>query len=224
MPSGSGMDKTLLLFINREWTNPFLDWLMATFTNSGVWMPILFLVVVLLLWRGDFNARSFVIVTLLTIGFTDGVFTQSMKKLINRPRPSQSLAEVREVSLEKTTPPILGVCRPVQVSFSDPPEGPVIGRSFPSGHAMNNTVIATLAVLFFGRFGALYIIPAAIVSYSRIYCGSHWPSDVIVSIVLAIGFSLLLASIVDLLYHRLAPRLFPALYRKHPSLFGARPQ
>jgi undecaprenyl-diphosphatase len=89
---------------------------------------------------------------------------------------------------------------------------------------MNNTVIATLAILFFGRLGALYILPAGIVSYSRIYCGSHWPSDVIVSIVLGIGFSLLLASIADLLYQRLASWLFPSLYRNHPSLFGARPQ
>ena len=218
------MDKTLLLFINREWTNPFLDRLMATFTSFDVWMPILFVAVVLLLWRGDFRARSFVIVTLLTIGFTDGVFTQSMKKLVDRPRPSQALAGVREVSLEKTTPAILGVGRPVQVSLSNPPEGIVIGRSFPSGHAMNNTVIATLAVLFFGRLGALYIFPAGIVSYSRIYCGSHWPSDVIVSIVLGIGFGLLLASIADLLYQRFASRLFPKLHRNHPSLLGARPQ
>jgi undecaprenyl-diphosphatase len=216
------MDKTLLLFINREWTNPFLDWLMATFTSFDVWMPILVVVVLLLLWRGNFRVRSFVIVTLLTIGFTDGVFTQSMKKLINRPRPSQALAEVREVSLEKATPAILGVWKPVQVSLSDPPEGPVIGRSFPSGHAMNNTVIATLAVLFFGRFGALYIIPAGIVSYSRIYCGSHWPSDVIVSIVLGVGFSLTLASVVNFVYKRLVSRWFPKLYRDHPSLFGAR--
>ena len=216
------MDKTLLLFINREWTNPFLDWLMATFTSFEVWMPILFGVVLLLLWRGNFQARSFVLVALVTIGFTDGVFTQSMKKLINRPRPSQALAEVREVSLEKATPAILGVCQPVQVSLSDPPQGPVIGRSFPSGHAMNNTVIATLAVLFFGRLGALYIIPAGIVSYSRIYCGSHWPSDVIVSIVLGVGFSLTIASILNLLYKRLAPKWFPRLYRDHPSLFGAR--
>ena len=216
------MDKTLLLFINREWTNPFLDWLMATFTSFEVWMPILFSVVLLLLWRGNFQARSFVLVALVTIGFTDGVFTQSMKKLINRPRPSQALAEVREVSLEKATPAILGVCQPVQVSLSDPPQGPVIGRSFPSGHAMNNTVIATLAVLFFGRLGALYIIPAGIVSYSRIYCGSHWPSDVIVSIVLGVGFSLTIASVVNLLYKRLAPKWFPRLYRDHPSVFGAR--
>ena len=216
------MDKTLLLFINREWTNPFLHWLMATFTSFDVWMPILLAVVLLLLWRGNFRARSFVIVTLLTIGFTDGVFTQSMKKLINRPRPSQALAEVREVSLEKATPAILGIWKPVQVSLSNPPEGPVIGRSFPSGHAMNNTVIATLAVLFFGRLGALYIIPAGIVSYSRIYCGSHWPSDVIVSIVLGVGFSLTLASVVNFVYKRLVSRWFPKLYRDHPSLFGAR--
>src|SRR5260370_6721859 len=123
-PSDSGMDKTLLLFINREWTNPFLDWLMATFTSFDVWMPILFVAIVLLLWRGDFQARSFVIVTLLTIGFTDGVFTQSMKKLVDRPRPSQALAGVREVSLEKATPASLGVSRPVQGSLSNPPDVP----------------------------------------------------------------------------------------------------
>jgi undecaprenyl-diphosphatase len=218
------MDKTLLLFINREWTNPFLDWLMATFTSFDVWMPILLVAGLLLLWRGDYRARSFVIVTLLTIGFTDGVFTESMKKLVNRPRPSQALAEVREVSLEKTTPALLGVFRPVRVSLSDPPEGRVIGRSFPSGHAINNTVIATLAILFFGRLGALYIIPAGIVSYSRIYCGSHWPSDVLVSIVLGIGFSLLIAAIANLLYQLLASRLFPGLSRRRPSLFSARSQ
>jgi undecaprenyl-diphosphatase len=89
---------------------------------------------------------------------------------------------------------------------------------------MNNTVIATLAVLFFGRLGALYIIPAGIISYSRIYCGSHWPSDVIVSIVLGIGFSLLIACIANFLYRRLAKRFFPRLYHSHPSLFGRRPQ
>jgi undecaprenyl-diphosphatase len=215
------MDKTLLLFINREWTNPFLDRLMATFTSFDVWMPLLLLAAVLLLWRGNFRVRSFVVVTLLTIAFTDGLFTQFMKKLVNRPRPNQALAEVREVSLEKTKPAFLGVLRPLQVSLSKPPEGPVIGRSFPSGHALNNTIIATLAILFFGRLGALYIIPAGIVSYSRIYCGSHWPSDVIVSIVLGIGFSLVLATAANLIYQRLAPKWSPIFYRSHHSLFGA---
>jgi undecaprenyl-diphosphatase len=214
------MDKTLLLFINREWTNPSLDWLMATFTNFDVWLPILAIVILLLLWRGNFRVRSFVIVALITIGFTDGIFTQFAKKVVNRPRPAQSLAEVREVSLQKKKPAILGVFLPVEVSLSRPPAGPVIGRSFPSGHAMNNTVIATLAILFFGRIGALYVLPAAIVSYSRIYCGSHWPSDVFVSIIMAIGFSLIAASILNMLYERIAARWFPLFFQRYPSLLG----
>jgi membrane-associated phospholipid phosphatase len=214
------MDKTLLLFINREWTNPSLDWLMATFTNFDVWLPILAIVILLLLWRGNFRVRSFVIVALITIGFTDGIFTQFTKKVVNRPRPAQSLAEVREVSLQKKKHAILGVFLPVEVSLSRPPAGPVVGHSFPSGHAMNNTVIATLAILFFGRIGALYVVPAAIVSYSRIYCGSHWPSDVFVSIILAIGFSLIAASILNMLYERIAARWFPLFFQRYPSLLG----
>ena len=215
------MDKIFLFYINREWTNPFLDWLMATFTNFEVWMPVLAIAALALLWKGNFRVRSFVIVTLATVAFTDGIFTQFAKKIVNRPRPAQSLAEVREVSLQKKTPALLGVFLPAQASLSQPPEGPVDGRSFPSGHAMNNTVIATMALLFFGRWGALYILPAALVCYSRIYCGSHWPSDVLVSILLAIGFSLIAASIFNTLYERFAPRLFPALTRRHPSLLGA---
>jgi len=214
------MDKTLLLFINREWTNPFLDWLMATVTNFEVWLPILAITTLILLWRGNFRVRSFVIVTLVTLAFTDGVFTQFTKKIVNRPRPVQSLAEVREVSLEKKKPAILGIFLPVHVSFSQPPTGPVIGRSFPSGHAMNNTVIATMAILFFGRLGALYIVPAALVSYSRIYCGSHWPSDVLVSVLLAIGFSLIAAAVLNMLYEWIVSRWFPTFSR--PSLLGPR--
>jgi undecaprenyl-diphosphatase len=216
------MDKTLLLFINREWTNPFLDWLMATLTNFDVWLPILAIATLILLWRGNFRVRSFVIVTLVTLAFTDGVFTQFTKKMVNRPRPLQSLAEVREVTLQKKKPAILGIFLPVHVSLSQPPAGPVIGRSFPSGHAMNNTVIATMAILFFGRLGALYIIPAALVSYSRIYCGSHWPSDVLVSVLLAIGFGLIAAAVSNMLYERFVSRLFPTFYNRYPSLLGPR--
>jgi membrane-associated phospholipid phosphatase len=82
-------------------------------------------------------------------------------------------------------------------------------------------VIAIMAILFFGRRGALYILPAALVAYSRIYCGSHWPSDILVSILLAAGFSLLAASGFNGLYERFAPRMFPALFERHPSLLGS---
>jgi undecaprenyl-diphosphatase len=215
------MDNTLLFLINRQWTNPFLDRLMATFTSFDVWMPFLLILGLVLLWRGDFRMRSFIIVALLTIAFTDGVVTQFGKSLVNRPRPAQALADVREVSLENTHPGILGVFRPVKVVISQAPTGAVIGRSFPSGHAMNNTAIATLAILFFGRWGCLYLLPALVVAYSRIYCGSHWPSDVIVSAFLAVGFSLILASIFSYLYRLFASRWLPKLYARYPMLMAS---
>ena len=37
------MDNTLLFLINRQWTNAFLDQVMATFTSFDVWMPVLFI-------------------------------------------------------------------------------------------------------------------------------------------------------------------------------------
>jgi undecaprenyl-diphosphatase len=217
------MDKTLLLHINREWTNGFLDRLMATFTSFDVWLPVLIIAGILLLWRGRFRERGFVIATLIAIAIVDGGFTSFTKKLVGRPRPPQALAGVREVSLEKTKPALLGITRPITVTFSNPPEGPVIGRSFPSGHAMNNTIITIFAMLFFGRLGSLYLIPAAIVCYSRIYCGSHWPSDVMVSIILAIGFSLLIAALLRFAYERLVRKWAPKIYERHPSLFGPLP-
>ncbi len=72
------MDTLLLFHINKQWINPVLDRLMAICSNFDLWRPILFVVVLFLFWRGGFRWRSFLIVTLMTIAFTDGVFTQVM--------------------------------------------------------------------------------------------------------------------------------------------------
>jgi undecaprenyl-diphosphatase len=215
------MDKSLEYLINRQWTNPFLDRVMAIFTNFDVWIPILIFLIVIMLWRGRFRTRSFVIVTLLTIALTDGIFTQFTKKLINRPRPPQSISGVREVSLQKAHPAIAGIANPIRAVVETEPTRGLPGRSFPSGHAVNNSLIATIAILFFGRKGAFYIIPAALVSYSRIYCGSHWPSDVGLSILFGIGFGLALPRIFHWLYRKFCPSLFPTLFSKQPTLVPA---
>jgi undecaprenyl-diphosphatase len=213
------MDTLLLFLINKQWTNPVLDRLMAICSDFDLWRPVILVAALLLFWRGGFRWRSVLIVTLITIGFTDGIFTQVVKIVVNRPRPIQALADVREVTLQKTQPTFLGLFQPVSIRLSPTPVGRImVGRSFPSGHAMNNTVIATLAILFFRWWGALYIIPAALISYSRIYTGSHWPSDVIVSAVLAVGFALISFALLSILYRKLAARWFPRLYAAHPHL------
>jgi membrane-associated phospholipid phosphatase len=216
------MDTLLLFLINKQWTNPVLDRLMAICSNFDLWRPILFICAALLFWRGGFRWRSFLIVTLITIGFTDGIVTQVTKIAVNRPRPIQALADVREVTLQKTHPVFIGLFQPVSVHLSPTPVGRIqVGRSFPSGHTMNNTVIATLAIIFFRWWGALYVIPAALISYSRIYCGSHWPTDVIVSAVLGIGFALTFFVLLSFLYRKVTARWFPRLYANHPHLVAS---
>jgi undecaprenyl-diphosphatase len=212
------MDTTLLFLINKQWTSPALDKVMAVASSFEFWRPVLVVALVLLLWRGNFRVRAFLVVTVVTIGFTDGIFTQVAKHVTNRLRPTQALAGVREVALAKANPTAAAILEPVRVSYSAAPVPAAVGLSFPSGHAMNNTVIATLAVVFFRGWGLLYTVPAAIVAYSRIYTGSHWPSDVLVSIMLAIGFALLSVSFQSWLYQRFARRYFPTLVARFPEL------
>ena len=218
------MDITLLFLINRQWTNPFLDWLMAVLTNFDLWRPVLFILIPLLLWRGGFRWRAFILVTLVTLGVADGIFTQVTKHLVDRPRPMQALADVREVALARTHPTVLGAFRAPEVVLSPVPSEEIVGRSFPSGHAVNNSVLATLAILFFGRWGALYAIPAVLICYSRIYCGSHWPSDVLVSMFAGVGFALSCYALLAYLYRRVTPRWFPRFYSLHPQLVPPAPR
>jgi undecaprenyl-diphosphatase len=212
------MDTKLLFLINRQWTNPFLDWLMAIMSNFDLWRPLLFILIPLLLWKGGFRWRAFIFTTLITLGVADGIFTQVTKHLVDRPRPMQALADVREVALVRTHPQLLGVFKNPQVVFSPAPSEEAIGRSFPSGHAVNNSLLATLAILFFGRLGALYIFPAALICYSRIYCGSHWPSDVLISLFAGVGFALTSFTLLTYFYRKVTTRWSPRFHLLHPEL------
>lgn len=215
------MDQKLLFFINREWTGPALDRLMALLSSFAAWTPLVVVAIVWVLWRGGFRARAFVLTAGLVVGICDGLIAKNLKRAADRPRPHQVLEGIRLVDLAKATPRMLAVTKPVKVKLSQPKEDlqNIDGRSFPSSHTMNTISVALVAACFYRRWGWLAFVPALLVGYSRVYTGSHWPSDILTSTFLGLGVTLLIVAILEMLWRRHSARFFPQLQAAHPSLF-----
>ena len=213
------MDQSLFFTINRDWIFPWLDKPMATLSSWDAWWPVAVIGALCLLIFGGFRGRAALVCIALAIGLTDGLVVQVVKKSVERPRPNQVLDGVRIIDLAKAKPRLLALSKPVKEKYSEPSIRPVRGRSFPSGHAANNFALATVLALFFRRWGWLYFVVAALVAYSRIYVGSHYPSDVVVGAVLAAGLSFLAVAIAEALWRRWGGRILPRVHAQHPSLF-----
>ena len=191
---------------------------MAVMSDAEIWKPILLLVVLLAAVFGRFKARACLVALIITLTAT-GQVTGFLKTAIDRRRPKQ-VDTVRMVVLAKTQPAFLKIFHKPTIRFSDQSDRNLSrsGPSFPSGHMTNNTVIALCLTLFYRRRGWLYWIVAAVIGYSRIYLGAHWPSDVLGTLFLAAGETLLVLGILELVWRWTAPRWLPNIFDRHPTL------
>src|SRR5438094_7249517 len=212
------MDQSLFPLINQQWTSPFLDLFMAAVSDSEIWRPLFVLVGIIALFVGGFKTRAFVIC--LALSLLIGAFvTSGLKSAVDRRRPKQ-VQSVRMVQLQKAHPKFLTLLKRPTIRFSDSSDRNQSGPSFPSGHVENNTIIAVFCTLFYRRRGWLYWFVTAAVGYSRIYLGSHWPSDVISTVFLGIGESLLLLAVFESIWRIVGRKWMPQLFARHPSLVG----
>jgi len=149
------MDITLFHLINQGGQNSFFDWFMPFMTDLKNFTYILVVLAGYILWKERKAGLIFLIFVGLTLAITDPFSSRVLKEWIGRIRPCQVLSGVR----------LLTDCN--------------TSYSFPSSHAVNIFAAAYFLSQPFRRLAPLFFGIAAVVGYSRIYIGVHYPLDVI---------------------------------------------
>ncbi|PYJ66987.1 MAG: hypothetical protein DME78_02925 [Verrucomicrobia bacterium] len=192
---------------------------MAALSDSAIWEPLFIAIGVSALVFGGFRARTFVTCLGLSLLITNPLIGV-LKSAVDRHRPKH-VQTVRMVELQKADPKFLALFKKPILRSSDSSDRNRSGPSFPSGHVMNNSVIAVFCTLFYRRRGWLYWFVTLAVGYSRIYLGAHWPSDIISTLFLAIGEALLLLGLFELIWRSAGRKWMPQLFARYPSLIAA---
>lgn len=153
-------DKHLMLLLNG-WHSPFFDFLMPVITNKYTGIPIYLAILVILFRKTDMKKLLIAVAAILvTFALCDSLSVALFKETFQRLRPGWD-------------PQIMDQVRMLEYKGGQ--------YGFVSSHAANLFGLATITSLLIKNriYTALIFFWAALVGYSRIYVGKHFPADVV---------------------------------------------
>ncbi|MDD4141188.1 MAG: phosphatase PAP2 family protein [Bacteroidales bacterium] len=166
------IDTNIFLFINGLFS-PTGDFVFSWMSTTVIWIPLYLFLIFLLAKKHKKNFWIIALGIAALIATTDIVSAHILKPLVMRPRPCHE-------------PTLAGLVHIV---------GNKCGGQygFVSSHATNIFGIATfchLALRTYYKYTWLLFIWAAVIGYSRIYLGVHYPLDVLCGAILGIGIAI----------------------------------
>lgn len=155
-----GLDREILLLINRSELPEFVDWFVLELTTANTGKHFFWIVIPLVIFVFFFflrkKAPAAIFMTAVLAAIADQFNYRIVKALTFRLRPFSAIQDV-----------VLRV-----------PYGPK-SSSFPSNHATTTMALAVWLSYLFPAGRPYFYSVAFLIGYSRVYAGVHYPSDVI---------------------------------------------
>lgn len=152
-------DRSLFHKINLEWTSSWADQVFPAITDlhkvPAFILPLIAGLLVLIFYRYQKRGGAVFLFFALALATADLIGGKLIKPFFARPRPN-----------------LAGLEHVLRCEHYN-------GFSFTSNHAINMFCAAAFLSYFFPRARWLLLFSALMIGYSRVYCGVHYPMDVL---------------------------------------------
>lgn len=167
-------------YVNIQWRNNVLDFIMPFLRNQWFWVPLYFFLAVFMPVNYRKKGVFWCLVFFLSFVISDQVSAHLLKPIFHRLRPCNN-------------PALTNIIHNIVPCGS--------GYSFPSSHAANHFSIGIFSAITLGS-RLKWVWPAAIlwavsVAYAQVYVGVHYPVDVTAGGLIGIATGIITGSLFN---------------------------